>query len=252
MLGVSRAALLSASIFSTVEYHLWGGGGGGPSWSNPVDVIEAGSGAYIKGTLYLLEGTTLHWVCGSAGGRPSAGSFGSPGAGLTTGAGTTGAGGGFSGLFKSSVARANALAVAGGGSGGGWTLGGRGGNVGNQKSGNMTGDDAYTPGDNRATGGCGGGYDGGEVLGLTEPGGGSNYESPFALSTASEDGNNGTSNRDTSQGAASVGTSDPYYATNAGKGGGYDAIGQPGRVVIYVNGVEQVATSTAGTGSFTI
>lgn len=250
--GVVAAQAESVPAAAEIEYHLWGAGGGGATWSNPNDVLDGGSGAYITGTIYVTPGTTVYWLCGSPGNLPTVGTYGYAGAGRTTGSGTTGAGGGLSGLFESSINRANALAIAPGGSGGGWVYGGRGGNRGPQNSGTMQGDNAYTPGDNRATGGAGGGYNGGDASSLTNPGGGSVFHHIDAINTATEAGKDGVTSGSGSTGGAAVGTLDPYYTTNAGKGGGYGSAGTAGRVVIYVNNVEQVSTSTPGTGFFTV
>ena len=121
--GANQTFTVPAGV-NSINVKMWGAGGAssfyGPS--------AGGSGAFVKGTLAVTPGQSLIVVVGQGGiyfstntgyggGGPS-GDFG-------------GAGGGFSGIFLTSVTQGNAKAIAGGGGGGGaygqGTFGGGGG-----------------------------------------------------------------------------------------------------------------------------
>ena len=92
-----------------VKTHIWGAGGGAgaPSGGN------GGAGGFTVGDLTLLQGTTYKFVIGnSTGSTPASGS-------PNGGGSNAGVGGGYSGVFTTSVTHGNAVILAGGGGGAG-------------------------------------------------------------------------------------------------------------------------------------
>ena len=113
-----------------VKTHIWGAGGGAgnPSGGN------GGAGGFTVGDLTLATGTTYKFVIGnSTGSTPASGS-------PNGGGSNAGVGGGYSGVFTTSVTHGNAIILAGGGGGGGGNDSGDHGNGGG--GGGSTGQDA--------------------------------------------------------------------------------------------------------------
>ena len=99
----------------SITTHIWGAGGG--LWFQPALTFIGGGGRRwcwwigTVGDLTLVSGTTYKFVIGSSDANPS-----NPG--QPTGAGgNAGCGGGYSGVFTTSVSHANAVIMAGGGGG---------------------------------------------------------------------------------------------------------------------------------------
>jgi len=113
-----------------VKTHIWGAGGGAgaPSGGN------GGAGGFTVGDLTLLQGTTYKFLVGNSTGTPS--DSGTP----AGGGGNAGVGGGYSGVFTTSISQPNAIILAGGGGGAGGNDSGDHGNGGG--GGGSTGQDA--------------------------------------------------------------------------------------------------------------
>ena len=129
---------LTASTNFTTTVILKGASGGGYSATD----LPGGKGGGVKGTVKFEKDTVYKLVIGKKGNTPwtdDAVNHGRVGAGGTswggndTGSGVdhpSGAGGGYTGLFKTSVSQANALLIAGGGGGSAFYVGGYGGDGG--------------------------------------------------------------------------------------------------------------------------
>ena len=219
--GADQNWTVPAGVTSLVV-SMWAGGGGGANASS-----YGSAGVYLNGNLAVTPGESLVIDVGGGGQSQSAGGFGGGGSGGTYISVHAGGGGGYSGIFQSSVSSANALVVAGGGSGAGNGTGANfegvaptltAGNGSSLIGGNGTGVGAH-PG-----GGGGGGYNGG--AGGNQTGGGS------AGSLLSNLTNSSLSAAPT--GSAAVGTSDPDFLSTADGAGGVGAGGSglPGEVVI--------------------
>ena len=101
-----------------VELICWGGGGG---WGN---ALSGGGGGYSYGVTTLTAGT-YKVVVGNGGifktaGAGNSGPTAYGGGGRTGTAGYGGQGGGYCGMFNTSVSQSNARIIAGGGGGGSW------------------------------------------------------------------------------------------------------------------------------------
>ena len=91
---------------------MWGGGGGGGS-------LYGGAGGFTSGMI-TFESGTVFTIRSGGGGQTGGATGGVPGGGDTSGAFSgRGSGAGYSGIFISSVAFANAVMLAGGGGGSG-------------------------------------------------------------------------------------------------------------------------------------
>lgn len=221
-----------------VRIKCWGAGGGSNTYT-PFGGTATGGGGFVQGDILVVPGSTLQIVVGSGGA-----------------AGQPATGGGLVGVFLTSVAHANALIVAGSGGGGGtWSNangGGGGGAVGYQGTSGGYGGTQSAGG----AGGPNGGYAGSALTGGSPGGsyssfagwggagyyggggggsinGGSFYQgggggSGYIISGATNTTNTGTS----SQAAANTADSD-YPGGSTGYGGGVNASGYAGYVVIY-------------------
>ena len=118
--------------FENIQFKIWGAGGG----SSIVTLMSRGApGGYVTGLLAVNPGDVIKIVVGQAGtlGTATASKpalYGGGGAisdGIRWGGGQ---GGGYSGIFATTVSFANAIAIAGGGGGGGRIANGAGGNKG--------------------------------------------------------------------------------------------------------------------------
>lgn len=173
-IGADQQFIVPAGITS-IKAKLWGAGGGGHNNA------AGGPGGYTEGVIAVTPGTTLKIVVGQSGpgfssvsgAGYSAAAYGFGGRGYCFGATNDNdqawSGGGLSGIFTTSVSKANALFIAGGGGGAsfGATLaaiahGGAGNDAvhaGGVPGSGMTGEDAPT--NTASYGGGGGGYIGG-------------------------------------------------------------------------------------------
>ena len=106
----------ASSSGSSLKVHIWGAGGGaGTPLGGPGG---GGAGGFTVGDYEILSGTTYKYVVGSSDGTP--GNPGQP----APGDGPAGDGGGYSGIFATSVSQPNAIMMAGGGGGTGYNDGG--------------------------------------------------------------------------------------------------------------------------------
>ena len=100
----------------SITTHIWGAGGGSGS---PIGGPSGGgAGGFSVGDFALTPGTTFKFVIGSSDATPT-----NPGQPSGHGA-NAGCGGGYSGVFTTSVSQANAVIMAGGGGGSGGNDGG--------------------------------------------------------------------------------------------------------------------------------
>lgn len=130
---------ISASPSNAGEFsittHIWGAGGGSGS---PVGGPGGGgAGGFTVGDFELTSGTTFKFVIGSSDATPT-----NPGQPSGHGS-NAGCGGGYSGVFTTSVTHANAVIMAGGGGGTGGNDGGTQGSGG--AGGGATAQDGYSP-----------------------------------------------------------------------------------------------------------
>ena len=135
--GSDQSFTVPANV-TWIYVKLWGAGGGAGragGWNYGAD---GGSGGFTRGLIPVTPGATVYVKIGSGGttvngttSQYGGGGVASNNSDITYG----GQGGGFCGLFNSSIAFANALAIAGGGGGGGssraWNgnIGGAGGGI---------------------------------------------------------------------------------------------------------------------------
>jgi|GEM_PF-3608572 len=217
--GSEQSWTVPAGVTS-IDVKLWGAGGGGD-----YNGSSGGSGGFVKGTLAVTPGQILKIVVGEGGSKadnsagntsPAAGSYGGGGRGTSYGA----AGGGYSGIFLSTVTQANAKVIAGGG-------GGSKNNSGNTTPAGGGGGDASATGGAlqgaSGNGGGGGGYKGGAVTK-----GGSSYTANLAPGFTATIGNTNSS-------GVSVqppGVGESGYVTGVGNGGGKRTNGGNGLVII--------------------
>jgi hypothetical protein len=203
---------VASSRQSSIELSLViSGGGGAGGWNSGT----GGAGGRSTGTLVASRSETLAIVCGQGGNTiPASGGTGTRpvgGGGLAGTVGYGGQGGGYSGIFLSSVAQGNSLLIAGGGGGAAWegaNGGAGGGSVGaNGGAGNISGGtggtqtaggtggsgtiagsalqggDPHSSGDSGGGGGGGGGYFGGGPGHNNNPGSAGGGGSSFASGT---------------------------------------------------------------------
>ena len=218
------------SFTGNVTVQLWGGGGGGPDGNG----YFGGGGGYTTGTLAVTNATDYKLVVGQ-GGRGSTGSN----AGGAYGGGNSGnqnpGGGGYTGVFATSVSFANAKGIAGGGGGGdgsahggggGGTTGGNatssGGTGGTQSAGGspsggqLNGGGGHSQDGSGNAGGGGGYYGGGAGTGTSAGhagGGGSGYVGGLTSATTTQ-GNTGS--------ASGAGQGESNYPGSVGNGGSYN------------------------------
>lgn len=233
---------------------LWGAGGGGGFYHNSFSTPgNGGAGGFSSGEIRLRKGFDYTLVVGAGGEKGKStevGAFsygGYPGggnSGMRSNSHGAGGGGGFSGIFKGSIAQANAVIIAGAGGGGigydgkdagagggltGQDAEGRANTGGNQTAGGssywssggqngrgtaLQGGSGYagtTGNQGDPGGGGGGGYYGGSCSGGYSPGGGgSSYiDHPDVTNAVTIAGNYITP----------PATSESGYLANAGRGG---------------------------------
>ena len=256
VLSSSEEYTVTASRDASISVKMWGGGGARgfkqySAFNSSQNQGDGGGGGNTNGTIAFTSGSTYIFQVGEGGARsqtPKAGATWRAGGLPTTMTASVGGteGAGYSGIFSSSVSRANALLIAGGGGGGsdtqfslyggaggggvaqnsdgieiGSATGGRGGtqSAGGAaaSSGGATDGSALTGGISRLNtsnphntfGGGGGGYFGGGGGNVGGGGGGSGYFKP-----SSPVSNGSTA---TGSGATPANSSDPL---RAGAGGG--------------------------------
>jgi len=192
---------------SEIEFLIWGAGGGAGrkgSWNHAGG--DGGGGGYVSGKKTVTIGDSFVILVGETSAYSSYGTSSVDGRGIGGGGPNANSnstniysapGGGYSGVFTSSVSHANALIIAGGGGGGG---------VGNQTAGlgdgggggGLIGQDGY--GHDTASAGKGGTQTSGGALS-------SGYRSSYLIAQ--------------NQPGALKGGSPPYRSYSAGGGGGY-------------------------------
>ena len=155
--GADQTFTVPAGVY-WIYVKLWGAGGGAGRAGGWTYGADAGGGGHTRALVPVTPGTTIYVKVGSGGTitNGTTAQYGGGGA-ATTAASTSyaGQGGGFCGIFASSITQGTALAIAGGGGGGGssraWTgnMGGAGGGVAGQRG--------ASPYDGKYLGGGGGG-----------------------------------------------------------------------------------------------
>ena len=118
--GAAQTYTVPAGVTS-INVLIWGAGGAGGDRTGGGNAGAGGSGAFVKGTLAVTPGQVLQIVVGGRGTYSTAngthvGGYGGGGTAYQN----AGSGGGYSGIFLTSITFANARAVAGGGAGGGY------------------------------------------------------------------------------------------------------------------------------------
>ena len=168
--GADQTWAVPAGITS-IFVKMWGAGGGGGNSGGWVHGSRGGGGGHALGIIPVTAGETLYIVVGVAGqtnyaGGQTARYGGGGGMYNNTDNRYAGSGGGYTGIFRTSITQANALMIAGGGGGGGasrWEdccWGGAGGGTTGQLGGFTEG--RYT------SGGGAGTQSGGGAAGLTQ------------------------------------------------------------------------------------
>lgn len=199
------------------------GGGGSAKWNGAADSARyiGGGAGFVKSVLQVTQGESLiirvSTTASFSGGK---GTYGG-GTGWNGGTAWAGGGGGYSGVFRSSVSQENALLVAAGGSGAGYAGHGRGGNTGGTTFSALQGRNGGT-----LEPGGGGGYWGGSVAGSLANAiayGGTNFVT--GTETISSAGSTGT--------PANTGDVDWYSPIGVGAPWGQYNVGGAGLVVIY-------------------
>jgi trimeric autotransporter adhesin len=222
-LGTTGEWTIVASRTLTVSAKMWGAGGapGGSytaSFPPTTGIGDGGGGGYATGTFQLTNGSTYILRVGRGGRRNTIANLNTSGAthlsgGVQTNSQNWGSeGGGYTGIFATSVTQANVWLMAGGGGGGSdsgfgqagagggtdganSTAGGQGGGGGTQSAGgaaaifnNSTAGSALTGGraqnNEGSLGGGGGGYFGGGGGNVGGGGGGSGYFKSGTVSSA--------------------------------------------------------------------
>lgn len=267
---------------TSIKAKVWGGGGGGGAGNG----AAGGGGGYAFSELAVTPGETLlvnPGLGGTQGSCCSGSAAGGPGGASNSGRGghggaagpsgsSAGGGGGGGGSF---IVRSSTVLIAAGGGGGGpgaeGTVGGAGGaggvngsdgncsSVGGTTGGAATsrgGDGGRPSGDASGAGAGGGGYLGGtggtfpscDTSGGAGGGGGSNYGTVTTNGSGVTPGNN----------------TDSYYSSGKAVGGGDDAAGTAGYIVIYYGGLtitsdavvtgdaSVIGTISKGSGTFVI
>ena len=117
-MNFNSAGTTNPLLFYSVELYAWGGGAGGGLSGG------AGGGSGAAYGIYNITPSSIHLIVIGGGGTshgPNGGTGSTVlgGGGLAAAVGYAGQGGGYSGIFKTSVSQANAILIAGGGGGGG-------------------------------------------------------------------------------------------------------------------------------------
>ena len=231
-LGTTGEWTITASRTVTVSAKMWGAGGGpGGQYdaANPPtgSIGPGGGGGYATGTFQLVSGSSYILRVGRGGRRGLVSGLNSTGATYLSGGARAPAGswasegGGYTGLFASSVSQANAWLMAGGG-GGGY-------------------DSRYA-----SSAGAGGGTSGTSSSDVNQGGGGG---------TQSAGGTASVYNSATAGSALTGGLAQNLHSGGAGGGGGYfggggsNVGGGGGGSGYFKSGTVSSATLTAGSGA---
>lgn len=216
----------------TATVKIWGAGGAGgfeytQTAPGTADFTYGGGGGYTTATVEFQAGTTYILQIGEKGSATAVASvagatYEAGGIGNTNSYGGT-EGGGYSGIFVTSVSQANALLIAGGGGGGG--------------------DSSYSGG---VSGGAGGGISGGNAGSAGTQGG---YGGTQSAGGAPSQYNNATAGS-----ALTGGLGQQTYATHSSQGGGGGGYygGGGGNVAGGGGGSGFVSTNSAVTNGVTI
>lgn len=240
------------SGLQTITVKLWGAAGGSGQTGSATKC--GGAGGFVSGTLTVTSISTLAIVVGKGGTVGSGGS--QPYSG--------GSGGGYAGIFNTSVSFGNHIAIAGGGGGGGGTSSGEGGfggagggftagngqddtrivistggKGGNQAVGGAAGTDAYGAGDQAAGSALLGGQ------GSGSQNGGSTAQTPFPTPKieSPQYGGGGVGGRSNTGNWAGGGGGAGYYG---GGGGAQGYSGGGGGGSSYQGGLTTVITNAQG------
>lgn len=159
-LSIASAGEYTINWYSTTSkvVKVWGGGGKSNSEGSTNWGAGAGGGAAV-GTVSFVSGNTYKLRIGAAGstGTAPATAYGAGNGGGAFTVGNAGSGGGYSGIFLTTVTQGNALLMAGGGGGGasdrGDGLGGRAGYAGGGTTGQTSGGDFQAGSGTQSAGG---------------------------------------------------------------------------------------------------
>lgn len=243
---------------------MWGAGSGGASRPETSDDGTGGGGGYASGTVSFINGITHLLRVGNPGTAGNGGAGGSPGGG-NAGTGNNSSnrptgGGGYSGIFRTSVSQANAVLMAGGGGGFSTQKGGAGGGTTGQAAGFISaGLSNPAGGGSQNAGGAGGGSGAGASGSALQGGGGQDGAGAGGGGGGGYYGGGGGGNYLASDGQGSGGGGSGYYSSlyvtnatlttgnyqtpgndtdpdrgTAGNGGGGSShlAGQPGKIII--------------------
>lgn len=195
--GTFDITTISGASPFNVRVHVWGAGGGnGAPVGGPGG---GGAGGFSVGEFTIGPGTTYKYVVGASDGNPSSAGQPAPG--------STASGGGYSGVFTTSVSQANAIIMAGGGGGGGYNDGGIQGSGGG--GGGATAQDGYSPDPVAGPASGGGG---------TQSAGGAGGTSPYTNGTAGSALQGGAGGTRGSSGSGGGGGGSGYYGGGGGAG----------------------------------
>lgn len=229
--GSDQNFVVPAGI-TLVEAKLWGAGGGGGNRGGWDYGSDAGAGGFTFSSIATTPGETLKVVVGIAGDaspkRIGLGYGGAGGGGSDNGDNRySGCGGGYAGIFRSTVSHGNSLAIAGAGGGGGSSRngntcrGGAGGGADGERG--SAGQGTAGGGGTQSAGGDGGSYG---LAGSALAGGNSPSSHPYG-----GDGGGGY------YGGGSGGYAEPNGMNGGGGGSGY----------ITAQSVGKLAAGTGGT-----
>ena len=254
--GADQSFTVPSGVTS-LTIKVWGAGGTGPANESG----NGGSGGFSQGTLAVSSGNVLKIVVGQGGTSVGSATYGGGGIGsyrTSYSPAYAGSGGGYSGVFLTSVAFANAKILAGGGGGAGkcgGTMGGaaggtsgsaspgrgspEGGGGGGTQSAGGTATGSGTAGSQLAggnggtdgAGGGGGGYygGGGGASTCAGGGGGSGYLSAGLTTTTITSGSDGDGSGSS---MAAPNNTDADYVSGVGLGGPTAGTGGNGLVII--------------------
>jgi len=257
--GVTYTATANADI--TVKLIAEGGGGGGSGFRN----VTGSKGGRTEGTFTFLEGQTYIIQVGEAGqdgatlGQGAAtAKGGKPGGGdapsFNTSFNRSGGGGGYTGIFITSVTQANAILIAagGGGSSGDPGVGGDGGGLEGNAGGNQGGGRAGLGGTQTAGGQSGSNYTAGEAGSALKGGSGANAGNGAGGGGAGYFGGGGGTTGGPGTGGGGSSYLHPTLITNGTTttGGSTQGVEQDGTLLIeLISAVKSVTTTVTGANS---
>lgn len=205
--AVTSTSWVVPAGITVVRIWCLGAAGGSSSAS-----AKGGDGGYVRADFAVTPGETLLLRPGGGGKKNGTGGTNGGGAGgVATSTKNGGGGGGYSGVFRTSVSQANALIIAGGGSGTGKA------NVGVERPGSLGGGSTYLA----SLSGQDGAFN--QVL---DP---ALYGKGGTVDSGGFQGRGGTSGSALQGGEGAIGTSGEYFVAQGGGGGGYFGGGGGGR-----------------------